>query len=78
MKSEAARLGAIFIVTPYTSQSHREGLENAMKKRGWLDVIPIDEADGKQFLRANKRGRLTPRFDRHMNRPFAKGFFARE
>jgi PAS domain S-box-containing protein len=33
VKSEAARLGAIFIVKPYTSQSLREGLENAMKKR---------------------------------------------
>jgi DNA-binding NtrC family response regulator len=34
VKSEAAKLGAIFIVKPYTPNSLREGLEDAMKKRG--------------------------------------------
>ncbi len=33
VKSEAARLGAIFIVKPYTPESLRQGLEHAMKKR---------------------------------------------
>ena len=33
VKSEAARLGAIFIVKPYTPASLRQGLEHAMKKR---------------------------------------------
>ena len=33
VRSEAARLGAIFIVKPYTPQSLRQGLEHAMKKR---------------------------------------------
>jgi PAS domain S-box-containing protein len=33
VKSEAARLGAIFIVKPYTPKSLRQGLELAMKKR---------------------------------------------
>ena len=33
VKSEAARLGAIFIVKPYTPKSLRQGLEHAMKKR---------------------------------------------
>jgi len=33
VKSEAARLGAIFIVKPYTPESLREGLEQALKKR---------------------------------------------
>jgi CheY-like chemotaxis protein len=33
VKSEAVRLGAIFIVKPYTPQSLRQGLEHAMKKR---------------------------------------------
>ena len=33
VKSEAARLGARFIVKPYTPKSLREGLEHAMKKR---------------------------------------------
>jgi PAS domain S-box-containing protein len=32
VKSEAARLGAIFIVKPYTPESLRQGLEHAMKK----------------------------------------------
>jgi PAS domain S-box-containing protein len=32
VKSEAARLGAIFIVKPYTLASLRQGLEHAMKK----------------------------------------------
>jgi DNA-binding NtrC family response regulator len=33
VKSEAARLGAIFIAKPYTPQSLRQGLEHAMKQR---------------------------------------------
>ncbi|UFW91632.1 PAS domain S-box protein (plasmid) [Bradyrhizobium barranii] len=33
VKSEAARLGAILIVKPYTPASLRQGLEHAMKKR---------------------------------------------
>jgi PAS domain S-box-containing protein len=33
LKSEAARLGAIFIVKPYTRKSLRQGLEHAMKNR---------------------------------------------
>ncbi|WP_426612510.1 PAS domain S-box protein [Bradyrhizobium sp. McL0616] len=33
VKSEAARLGAIFIAKPYTPASLRQGLEHAMKKR---------------------------------------------
>jgi PAS domain S-box-containing protein len=33
VKSEAARLGAIFIVKPYTPACLRQGLEHAMKKR---------------------------------------------
>src|SRR6201992_1862532 len=33
VKSEAARLGAIFIVKPYTPKSLRQGLEHAMKNR---------------------------------------------
>jgi PAS domain S-box-containing protein len=33
LKSEAARLGAIFIVKPYTPASLRQGLEHAMKMR---------------------------------------------
>jgi PAS domain S-box-containing protein len=33
VKSEAERLGAIFIVKPYTPASLRQGLEHAMKKR---------------------------------------------
>jgi PAS domain S-box-containing protein len=33
VKSEAARLDAIFIVKPYTPKSLRQGLEHAMKKR---------------------------------------------
>ena len=33
VKSEAARLGAIFIVKPYTPASLRQGLEHAMKTR---------------------------------------------
>ena len=33
VKPEAARLGAIFIVKPYTPASLRQGLEHAMKKR---------------------------------------------
>jgi hypothetical protein len=33
VKSEAARLGAIFIVKPYTPASLRQGLEHAMKMR---------------------------------------------
>jgi PAS domain S-box-containing protein len=33
VKSEAARLGAILIVKPYTPESLRQGLEHAMKKR---------------------------------------------
>jgi PAS domain S-box-containing protein len=33
VKSEAARLGAVFIVKPYTPKSLRQGLEHAMKKR---------------------------------------------
>src|SRR6185369_3193320 len=33
MKSEAARLGAIFVVKSYTPKSLRQGLEHAMKKR---------------------------------------------
>jgi PAS domain S-box-containing protein len=33
VKSEAARLGAIFIVKPYTPKSLRQGLDQAMKKR---------------------------------------------
>src|SRR6201999_4516631 len=35
VKSEAARLGAIVIVKPYTPASLRQGLEHAMKKR-WV------------------------------------------
>ncbi|MBR0868952.1 PAS domain S-box protein [Bradyrhizobium tropiciagri] len=33
VKSEAARLGAVFIAKPYTPESLRQGLEHAMKKR---------------------------------------------
>ncbi|NEU99753.1 hybrid sensor histidine kinase/response regulator [Bradyrhizobium uaiense] len=33
VKAEAARLGAILIVKPYTPESLRQGLENAMKNR---------------------------------------------
>ncbi|MHC2331762.1 hybrid sensor histidine kinase/response regulator [Bradyrhizobium sp. USDA 4454] len=33
VKAEAARLGALLIVKPYTPESLRQGLENAMKKR---------------------------------------------
>jgi DNA-binding NtrC family response regulator len=33
VQSEAARLGAILLVKPYTPQSLRQGLEHAMKKR---------------------------------------------
>jgi DNA-binding NtrC family response regulator len=33
VKSEAARLGAILLVKPYTPQSLRQSLEHAMKKR---------------------------------------------
>jgi DNA-binding NtrC family response regulator len=33
VKSEAAQLGAIFIVKPYTPESLRQGLEQAMVKR---------------------------------------------
>lgn len=33
VKSEAAQLGAIFVVKPYTPESLRQGLEHAIKKR---------------------------------------------
>jgi CheY-like chemotaxis protein len=33
LKSEAARLGAILVVKPYTPKSLRQGLEQAMNKR---------------------------------------------
>jgi FixJ family two-component response regulator len=33
VKCEAARLGALFIEKPYTTESLRQGLENALKKR---------------------------------------------
>ena len=32
-KSEAARLGALFLAKPYTPESLRQGLENALRKR---------------------------------------------
>jgi PAS domain S-box-containing protein len=42
VKSEAAQLGAIFIVKPYTPASLRQGLEHAIKKRR-IDGVSLGE-----------------------------------